>query len=153
MDDDALPPLLTSLLAAIQDRPDDVPLRLHVAELLIEHGLAARALTHCAAALERDPGNARAVALVARATSLLTGRQPPAAREQTPATKAPAAPDATTVFDWGAAEAQVADLVEPAFVGGDQPAPADAVERGSPGSVDTLIGLILLCSASLLAAM
>jgi len=33
-DDDALPPLLASLLAALEDRPDDVPLRRHMAELL-----------------------------------------------------------------------------------------------------------------------
>jgi hypothetical protein len=38
--------------------------------------------------------------------------------------QAPPTPQATTFFDGGAAEAQFADLVEPAFAGGDQPAPA-----------------------------
>src|SRR5260221_5779763 len=106
MDDEALPPVLKSLLATIEDRPDDLALRLHAAELLIEHERAASAAAQCSAVLERDPGNVAAIRLLVRATDLLTGRSESAAKAQ------------PTSFDWGAAEAEVADVVEPAFVDG-----------------------------------
>jgi AAA+ superfamily predicted ATPase len=152
MNDDALPPLLASLLAAVEDRPDDVLLRLHVAELLAGEGLAARAVSQCAAVLERDPDNARALELLSRATSQLKSLQPPQARlsphedvataaggaspvaapddkdteDKTPAAGIPAAAG----FDWGAAEAQVADLVQPAFA--EEPAPEASDDGGLP---------------------
>ena len=61
MSDDAL---LTSLLAAVDAAPDDVPLRLHVAEQLAARGRPAEALAHCSAALQRAPGDPAALALL-----------------------------------------------------------------------------------------
>ena len=49
MPDERLPPHVQSLLAAVEARPDDLPLRLHTAELLITHEEPARAATMCAA--------------------------------------------------------------------------------------------------------
>lgn len=127
MDDEALAPVLKSLLAAIKDRPDDVALRLHAAELLLEHGHAARAVAQCSAVLERDPGNAAAIALLGRAAGQLTGPSAP---------PAPSAQGEREGFDWTAAEEEVAGLVQPAFVnsssGGDDvdsPAGNDDTER------------------------
>ncbi len=137
-------PLLQSLLAAVEASPADVPLRLHVASLLIDGGDPARALPHVAAVLTAEPGNADAVALLARATAAVNGSAGPAGTAGTagtagpagtgptvvgtpPAAEAAAVPTAATGepapvegFDWGAAEQQLGDLIEPAFVGGDE---------------------------------
>ena len=48
-------PLLVSLLAAAEAAPTDVTLRLHVVELLREHGELTEAIRHCAAALSVEP--------------------------------------------------------------------------------------------------
>ena len=75
-------PLLTSLLAAVAAAPDDVPLRLHVAELLAGRGRPAEALIHCTRALGRDPTDPAALALLQRLTATLAG--PPACRPTKP---------------------------------------------------------------------
>lgn len=124
--DEALPPVLKSLLAAIEDRPDDLALRLHAAEMLIGHERAASAVAQCSAVLERDPGNAAAIRLLARATGLLTGRPESTGKAQ------------PTGFDWGAAEAEVADVVEPAFVDG--PGEGAAEDAGRSGVRLTDVG-------------
>lgn len=124
MDDEALPAVLRSLLAAIADRPDDVALRLHAAEMLLDNNRAASAAAQCSAVLERDPANADAVRLLSRATGLLAGRtgsSPPAPAER---------------FDWSAAEAEVVDLVQPAFLDSAGETPADDVERPSARLAD-----------------
>ncbi len=92
MADDAL---LTSLLAALDAAPDDIPLRLHVAALLGERGRVPEALQHCTHVLTAAPGHPGAVALLQRLSASLTS---------------PAAP----AFDWSLAEKQVADLPLPA---------------------------------------
>src|SRR5690242_17248196 len=93
-------PLLASLLDAVERNPDDVPLRLHVAELLLTRGRPADAIAHCGVVLQRDPANADGIRLLARATAQLTGGP-------TPAEQGPRIPD----FDWRAAEEQVRDIV------------------------------------------
>lgn len=63
-------PLLVSLLAAAEAAPTDVTLRLHVVELLREHGEIVEAIRHCAAALSVEPTAEPAQALM---RDLLTG--------------------------------------------------------------------------------
>jgi SpoVK/Ycf46/Vps4 family AAA+-type ATPase len=58
--------LLRSLRAAVEAAPDDVSLRVHLAELLAAAGEHDEAVRHAAAALQREPGNAAALALVAQ---------------------------------------------------------------------------------------
>ena len=89
--------LITSLRGAVEAAPDDVPLRLHLAEVLLRDGHADAAVTEIAAALQRAPGDAGAWALMARAMSR-------------PAPGAPAKP-----FDWTAVEEEVADAIPPRF--------------------------------------
>lgn len=60
-------PLIDSLERAVQAAPDDVPLRLHLAEQLINDGRGGEAITHCALALHHSPQDATARALMARA--------------------------------------------------------------------------------------
>ncbi|GAA2549044.1 ATP-binding protein [Pseudonocardia hydrocarbonoxydans] len=88
MPDDAL---LGSLLAAVDASPDDVPLRLHVADLLAARDRLPEALAHCTQALSRAPGDPRAVALLQRLTAAI-------ARPVEPG------------FDWGRAEQELGPL-------------------------------------------
>ncbi|MEV6349493.1 AAA family ATPase [Actinoplanes sp. NPDC051851] len=59
--------LIDSLTAAVQARPDDLPLRLHLAELLVSAGRPAEAIGHAAQALAGDPANPAAQRLMAAA--------------------------------------------------------------------------------------
>lgn len=127
MSDDELPAVLVSLLAAIEARPDDVPLRLHAAELLLDHGDAARAVGECSAVLQRDAGNADALRLLARATTALNPPEQPPRPLRAPADGVAEGEQ----FDWGAAEEEVADLVKPAFL--EDPADVDALDVEATG--------------------
>jgi AAA+ superfamily predicted ATPase len=62
-------PLIASLTAALDARPDDIPLRLHLAELLLASGQRSEAIAHAARTLQQDPGNADAQTLMQRALS------------------------------------------------------------------------------------
>ncbi|WP_019886187.1 ATP-binding protein [Streptomyces purpureus] len=132
-------PLIRSLRAAVAAAPDDVPLRLHFAELLLAEGRNDEAVTEAAVALQHAPGDEAARALMVRAMGL---PQPPAAPSApsapsapTPETPAPPpqppsdAPATTPAFDWDAAEHEVGDVVGPRFV--EQPLAADG--SGDPG--------------------
>jgi len=86
-------PLLDSLRSAVTAMPDDVPLRLHLATLLLRAGQRDEAVRHLGAVLQRDPGNSEALAL-------LTGQHPSApagpsvSPERTVASAADSAPSA-----------------------------------------------------------
>ena len=56
--------LTASLRAAVAASPDDIPLRLHLAELLAERGERADAVRHAGAVLQRDPENQAALRLI-----------------------------------------------------------------------------------------
>jgi SpoVK/Ycf46/Vps4 family AAA+-type ATPase len=75
------PTVLDSLRKAVNAMPEDVPLRLHLATLLLGAGRRDEAVRHLGAVLQRDPGNALAL-------SLLTGpglpAEPDAAAEPPP---------------------------------------------------------------------
>ena len=60
-------PLIGSLLRAVEASPQDVPLRLHLAALLLDAGRGAEAVQHCAVALQHEPDSERARELMARA--------------------------------------------------------------------------------------
>ena len=94
--------LIRELSAAVERTPDALELRLHLAELLLADGRYAEALSHCSTALTQDSANAAALALLQRCSAALA------------APAAPAGENAT--FNWSAAEEQVADIIEPAFV-------------------------------------
>ncbi|MFF5970140.1 AAA family ATPase [Streptomyces sp. NPDC012769] len=123
-------PLIRSLRAAVAAAPEDVPLRLHFAELLMGEGRNDEAVSQAAVALQQAPGDPAARDLMARAMRLPTPTPPPADPEppQTAATHDSAHgptrpgtihPEPTRpeppAFDWDAAEQEVADLVGPRF--------------------------------------
>ncbi|MCW3842440.1 AAA family ATPase [Micromonospora yasonensis] len=113
-------PLIDSLTAALDARPDDLPLRLHLAGLLLDGGRAAEAIAHVGQALARDPGNAQAQALMQRA--LGTPAPAPTEAATRPPTQRPAPdgpPDPLAAY----AE-ELADVVPPRFApAGDEPEP------------------------------
>jgi AAA+ superfamily predicted ATPase len=69
-------PLLDSLRNAVTAMPDDVPLRLHLATMLLRAGQRDEAVRHLGAVLQRDPGNAEAMRML---TSSAEVSGPPAA--------------------------------------------------------------------------
>lgn len=75
--------LIVSMRRAVEAAPDDVVLRLHLAELLVGAGQGDDALTHLGVVLAADPGNTKAHGLMTRAVG-----------------GTPKLPD----FDWQAAE-------------------------------------------------
>jgi SpoVK/Ycf46/Vps4 family AAA+-type ATPase len=98
--------LFDSLRAAVSAAPDDVRLRLHLAELLAEHGRADEAIRELSEVLARDPASEDARALMTR---LL----------QTPATEADTATGGDEDFKWDVAEADLGSALPPMFVDGD----------------------------------
>ncbi|MFG3705137.1 ATP-binding protein [Micromonospora sp. NPDC047670] len=128
-------PLIESLTAALDARPDDLPLRLHLASLLLDGGRAGEAIAQVGQALARDPGNAQAQALMQRALGgsvpppapAPAGPQPPAQRR---ASAGPDGPAATADQDPLAAyEQELADVVPPRFArAGDEPEPVTGDE-------------------------
>ncbi|MGS2614756.1 ATP-binding protein [Micromonospora sp. LZ34] len=126
-------PLIDSLSAALDARPDDLPLRLHLAALLLDAGRAGEAIAQIGQALARDPGNGEAQALMQRALAgsvppAPAGAQPPAAARPAAQRPAPAGPDAPPAADGSdplaAYEQELADIVPPRFArAGDEPEP------------------------------
>nr|WSX53074.1 ATP-binding protein [Streptomyces sp. NBC_00974] len=128
--------LIRSLRAAVAAAPEDLPLRLHFAELLLAEGRHDEAVAQAAVALQHAPGDEAVRSLMARAMHLPTVGAPPSAATATaPQAAASAAPapapgthDARpSAFDWAAAEQEVAGVVGPRFAA-DPTDPADAVE-------------------------
>src|SRR5690349_10581055 len=109
--------LIDSLTAAVAARPDDVALRLHLAELLVTAGRAGEAIGHAARVLARDPANAAARRVMASA--LPDGAAP-----------ALPAPQAAPGIDWAALEDEFQDVVPPWF------APAGAEPEPVRGDAD-----------------
>ncbi|MGW2020205.1 ATP-binding protein [Streptomyces sp. NPDC001927] len=125
-------PLIRSLRAAVAAAPEDVPLRLHFAELLLAEGRGDEAVAEAAVALQHAPGDGAARALMVRAMGLPAAPATPSAEQETPATE-----QARPGFDWDAAEQEVEDLVGPRFVTGTEDAeleaPLAADGSGDPG--------------------
>ena len=89
------PTVLASLRKAVEAMPDDVPLRVHLATLLLRAGQRDEAIRQVGAVLQRDPGNAEALALLQEppgppAAATEAGGTGPAASQE--ASSPPAAP-------------------------------------------------------------
>jgi AAA+ superfamily predicted ATPase len=102
-------PVLDSLRKAVEAMPDDVPLRLHLATMLLKAGLRDEAIRQVGAILQREPGNASAMALL---------QEPAVPRPQEAAPQPEPSPAAGAEYDWSRAESEVGDVLPPMFVGG-----------------------------------
>lgn len=114
-------PVITSLLRALSAEPDNLPLRLHLAELLLRAGQSTDAVGHIAQALAAEPDSEAARALMAQALGESTSK---AARGPIRATGGLADGEARTGgpadprsdgFDWTAAEHEVGDIIPRTF--------------------------------------
>ncbi len=142
--------MIQSLRTAVEAAPGDVPLRLHLAEMLLAAGQSDAAVAEVAAALQHAPGDAQARQLMARAMGAPAPAPAPAPGPATEPGSAPepaqgaasaAGPEAREGFDWQAAEDQVGDVVPPRFVeapltvdGSGDPGDASAWDVDAPGA-------------------
>ncbi|HEU5331893.1 MAG TPA: ATP-binding protein [Actinocrinis sp.] len=111
-------PLIDSLRKAVESAPQDIPLRLHLAGLLLDSGARAEAVAHIGTVLAADPTSAAALELMQRAVGA-----PAAAPAQAPAADSAHSPPSSDFddggFDWEAAARDLGDLAAPMFLDGD----------------------------------
>jgi SpoVK/Ycf46/Vps4 family AAA+-type ATPase len=133
------PTVLNSLRKAVDAMPDDVPLRLHLATMLLQAGQRDEAIRQLGAVLQRDPGNAQALGLLrdpdpapAKAADPPPA-DPPVISPERPGIPAPpplsaSGPDAgpgpdaggpgkPSHYDWSQAEDELRDVLPAMFVG------------------------------------
>jgi AAA+ superfamily predicted ATPase len=136
-------PLLDSLRNAVNAMPDDVPLRLHLATMLLRAGQRDEAVRHLGAVLQRDPGNAEAIRMLTSPAEAAGPPAPPPADADSPAERvrgsaspavAPApvpgepggtaesgtaagSDDGRDGYDWSQAEDELRDVLPTMFVG------------------------------------
>jgi AAA+ superfamily predicted ATPase len=131
-------PLLDSLRNAVAAMPDDVPLRLHLATMLLHAGQRDEAVRHLGAVLQRDPGNAAAIRMLTSPAEVSEPQAPPTAdvdsspergqSSASPATGPAPAEDETggppkavgedaAGYDWSQAEDELRDVLPTMFVG------------------------------------
>jgi hypothetical protein len=132
MTDPASEPVVAAVQRAVAAAPEDLDLRVHLAELLLATGRKDEAVAHSAAALPLDPASAAARAAMNRAlgadgTARGSGTTPEPRPETTQGDTQRAAPPepgtgAANAFDWRVAESEVGHIAEPMFVEADPPA-------------------------------
>ena len=142
--------VLDSLRKAVEAMPDDVPLRLHLATMLLQAGQRDEAVRQIGAVLQRDPGNAKALGMLRDSgpePAAATGQppaDPPVISPERPGVPAPpplgaSRPDAdpgshpgeagkTSHYDWSQAEDELRDVLPAMFVGD-----GDAADSASAG--------------------
>ena len=114
-------PLIDSLVSIIEQRPEDHPLREHLAELLIAEGRGTEAVSHLAVILAVDPHNERVAGLM---RSALGVPEAPA-----PAAPTPSFEEAATALDEAApAFEEVATALDEAAPAFEEVAPVPAPE-------------------------
>ena len=140
------PTVLDSLRKAVEAMPDDVPLRLHLATLLLTAGQRDEGVRHLGAVLQRDPGNAQALGLLREPAEPDPGRTEPGRAESGRAEPGPAEPGPASEagggdrtgqargpgpgaqYDWSQAEDELRDVLPAMFVGGDDASDAGIEE-------------------------
>jgi AAA+ superfamily predicted ATPase len=118
------PTVLDSLRKAVETMPDDVPLRLHLASMLLQAGQRDEAVRQLGAVLQRDPGNAQALGLLQeRGPATAPSPAPPADPSPGPPADPPAGPGpdkgqgSGQHYDWSQAEDELRDVMPAMFVG------------------------------------
>ncbi len=132
--------IIEALRRAVAAAPDDLTLRLHLADQLAAAGRQREAIVELAAVLAADPGNAAAHTAMQQALSGEPGApQVPGAPQESGAPQVPEPADRASdigtsdasAFDWEAAERQVDSAVDPWL----QPDPNKAPREPAPTPV------------------
>ena len=135
------PTVLDSLRKAIDAMPDDVPLRLHLATLLLGAGQRDEAVRHLGAVLQRDPGNAQALTLLREPAGPRDPAHAVASGEGAPGQGASAEDTAETgkkqQYDWSQAEDELRDVLPAMFVGEGETADSASAGIGEADAYDT----------------
>lgn len=157
-------PLIDSLLRAVAAQPEDVELRVHLAQQLADRGRVDEAVAQAGAVLSAQPTHPGALAVIREATARTTPPSSPPPRQGEATLGAAAAngssqadpaprdvpaddggelvePAEPVGFDWGAAEAQVDDIVGPQFVDGEEPLAPDGPPVGNLAGTDETVRL------------
>lgn len=154
---------LSALSAAVRAAPENAPLRVSYASLLLAAGRALEAVEHASVALRLDPASAEAVDLLQRGTTALAAGAPagtPASTaapapdaapgpEVPAATPAPTPDDAPGDVDWTRLESELDLRVPPPFVTDGpsgkpaaRPEPADGAQPPAPPVPGSPPGLV-----------
>ena len=120
-------PLLESLRNAVAAMPDDVPLRLHLATMLLRSGHRDEAVRHLGAVLQREPGNAEAMRMLTSPAGVSGPPASPAAGAEDPAERMRGSASPAPAPEGGAA------FPAPAPAAEDGPADAGPVGGGPVG--------------------
>ncbi len=144
------PSVLDSLRKAVEAMPDDVPLRLHLARMLMQAGQRDEAVRQVGAVLQRDPANVQALGLLQNSAprpaeaagpppadpGVISAERsglpapPPLGAPRPDADPGPHAgePGQTSHYDWSQAEDELRDVLPAMFVGDE-----DAADSASAG--------------------
>jgi SpoVK/Ycf46/Vps4 family AAA+-type ATPase len=138
--------VLDSLRRAVEAMPDDVPLRVHLATLLLRAGQRDEAVRHVGAVLQRDPGNTAALDLLregptpaeaAGATDFSAERSVARPGSDRPAeARGEAASGRSPQYDWSQAEDELRDVLPAMFVGEGNAADADTAGLDAADAYD-----------------
>jgi SpoVK/Ycf46/Vps4 family AAA+-type ATPase len=134
------PTVLDSLRKAIDAMPDDVPLRLHLATMLLAAGQRAEAIRQLGAVLQRDPGNAQALSLLRepeQGPPAVAGLPGQAIAPGDSADKPGADKASGQSFDWSQAEDELRDVLPAMFVGEGEAAEAASAGIDEADAYDT----------------
>jgi AAA+ superfamily predicted ATPase len=108
--------VLDSLRKAVDAMPHDVPLRLHLATLLLRAGQRDEAFRQLGTVLQQDPGNAQALSLLRE-----PGDAGPADPSGPPGPSGPSGPSGgpgkAAHYDWSQAEDELRDVLPAMFLG------------------------------------
>jgi AAA+ superfamily predicted ATPase len=144
------PTVLDSLRRAVEAMPDDVPLRLHLATLLLRGGQRDEAIRQLGAVLQREPGNATALDLLREGpASAEAAGHPLASDADISAERSVVRPPATgpaesrgdasgggpPQYDWSQAEDELRNVLPAMFIGDGQADSASA-DIDEPGAYD-----------------
>ena len=124
--------LLASLRRAVEAAPDDVGMRIHLAQLLSAAGQREEAVRHAAAVLQREPANAEAIALIGAGSKPADpGDKAPAPDGKHPVTDGPVESESDVL---GRLDAEFVGIVPPQFA--DTPAsPGESAFDAEPVSL------------------
>lgn len=108
---------IDGLLAALERLPDNLPLRINIAKLLVQAGRHAEAINHLNKVLEIDAGNADAIQLLIDASAGLS--QQGESGTGSPGKTSTSQPETPRDFDWHRAEQELGQELPAPFVDGD----------------------------------